>query len=188
MSKKEREICQLRHFLVWKQGQENQELSEVSPPPSPPYSFHQPVPGVQIAERGKKIHAEKKNRGRTRGGKGGQNAFSRSHHPPPRPVFPVYNLSRSPFTAVLYYLNAWNRLSFHWRQSTKKVVKNFLTTVWRRIQSRKITIHLEECPSLRRIRKTPNTKKTTPPPHVRHKECGRSDLRKTYKSKNSRRY
>ena len=75
-------------------------------------------------------------------------------------------------------------VSFHWWQSTKKVVKNFLTTVWRRIQSRKITIHLEKCPSLRSwIRKTPNTKKTTPPPHVRHKECGRSDLRKTYKAK-----
>ena len=33
--------------------------------------------------------------------------------PPPRsppPVFPVYNLTRSPLTAALYYLNAWNRL------------------------------------------------------------------------------
>ena len=26
------------------------------------------------------------------------------------PVFPVYNLTRSPLTAALYYLNAWNRL------------------------------------------------------------------------------
>ena len=30
---------------------------------------------------------------------------------PPQPVFPVYNLTRSPLTAPLYYLNAWNRLA-----------------------------------------------------------------------------
>ena len=29
---------------------------------------------------------------------------------PPLPHFPVYNLTRSPLTAALYYLNAWNRL------------------------------------------------------------------------------
>ena len=29
---------------------------------------------------------------------------------PPSTVFPVYNLTRSPLTAALYYLNAWNRL------------------------------------------------------------------------------
>ena len=29
---------------------------------------------------------------------------------PPPPVFPVYNLTRSPLSAALYYLNAWNRL------------------------------------------------------------------------------
>ena len=40
-----------------------------------------PVPGVQIVERGRKIHEEKKNEGRL----------------PPPPIFPVY-------------LNAWNRL------------------------------------------------------------------------------
>ena len=28
----------------------------------------------------------------------------------PLPVFSVYNLTRSPLTAALYYLNAWNRL------------------------------------------------------------------------------
>ena len=31
--------------------------------------------------------------------------------PPAPPVFPVYNLTRSPLTAALYYLNAWSRLS-----------------------------------------------------------------------------
>ena len=29
---------------------------------------------------------------------------------PPPLIFPVYNLTRSPLTAALYYLNAWNRL------------------------------------------------------------------------------
>ena len=45
------------------------------------------------------------------------------------PVFPVYNLTLSPLTAALYYLNAWNRLSLfiilpileceskHWKKS-----------------------------------------------------------------------
>ena len=42
--------------------------------------FTLPVPGVQIEERGRKIHEEKKH-GETRG---------------PPPVFPVYNLTRSP--------------------------------------------------------------------------------------------
>ena len=41
-----------------------------------------PVPGVQIVERGRKIHEEKKTRGDS---------------PPPSPIFPVY-------------LNAWNWL------------------------------------------------------------------------------
>jgi len=50
-----------------------------------------PVPGVQIVERGRKIHEEKKNDGRLEGEK-------------------VYNVTRSPLTAALYYLNAWNRL------------------------------------------------------------------------------
>ena len=46
-----------------------------------------PVPGVQIVERGRKIHEEKKNEGRL------------PPLPPisPSPIFPVY-------------LNAWNRL------------------------------------------------------------------------------
>ena len=37
--------------------------------------------------------------------------------PPPPPVLPVYNLTRSPITAVLYYLNAWNTLP-HTRETT----------------------------------------------------------------------
>ena len=49
----------------------------------------------------------KKKRGMNRGGKG-----ERVLSPPPLfpPVFPVYNLTRSPLTAALY-LNAWNRLA-----------------------------------------------------------------------------
>ena len=61
----------------------------------------EPVPGVQIAR------------------------------PPPHspPVFPVYNLTLSPLTSALFYLNAWNRLSLfitlrileceskHWKKS-----------------------------------------------------------------------
>ena len=31
--------------------------------------------------------------------------------PPPNAVFPTYNLTRSPLTAALYYLNAWNKLT-----------------------------------------------------------------------------
>ena len=56
---------------------------------------------------------------------------SDSSPPPPHspPVFPVYNLTLSPLTAALYYLNAWNRLSLfitlrileceskHWKKS-----------------------------------------------------------------------
>ena len=60
----------------------------------------------------------KQKRGETRGRRG-ERTRSRSLAlapppvlPPPLPVFPVYNLTRSPFTAELYYLNAWNRL-FH---------------------------------------------------------------------------
>ena len=48
--------------------------------------------------RGRKIHDEKKKRGQTRGGKG-------------KGTLSLYNLTRSPLTAALYYLNAWNRLS-----------------------------------------------------------------------------
>ena len=44
-------------------------------------------------EHGRKIHEEKKNTG----------------------VFPVYNLTRAPLTAALYYLNAWNRLPLRLR-------------------------------------------------------------------------
>ena len=44
----------------------------------------------------------RKKRVETRGGKG-ERTFSR--------VFPVYNLTRLPLTAALYYLNAWNRLA-----------------------------------------------------------------------------
>ena len=50
----------------------------------------QPVPGVQIVERGRKIHEEKK------------------RSPPHR--FHGVQLTRSPLTTALYYLNAWNRL------------------------------------------------------------------------------
>ena len=56
---------------------------------------------------------------------------SDSSPPPPHspPVFPVYNLTLSPLTAALYYLNALNRLSLfitlrileceskHWKKS-----------------------------------------------------------------------
>ena len=52
----------------------------------------------QIVERGRKIHEEKKMRAPP--------LFS-----PPLPVFPVYNLTRSPLTAALYYpMNPWNML------------------------------------------------------------------------------
>ena len=49
----------------------------------------------------------RKKKGRLEGERGGN--FSRSRPPSPA-VFPVYNLTRSPLTAALYYLNAWNRL------------------------------------------------------------------------------
>ena len=48
-------------------------------------------PGVQIVERGRKIHEEKK-------------------RPPPPTRFPGVQLTRSPLTTALYYLDAWNRL------------------------------------------------------------------------------
>ena len=47
-------------------------------------------PGVQIVERGRKIHEEKKR--------------------PPPTRFPGVQLTRSPLTTALYYLDAWNRL------------------------------------------------------------------------------
>ena len=67
------------------------------------------IPGVPIVESGRKLHEEnkKKNEGSLEG-KAGEN--SRSRPTPPPPVFPVYHLTRSPLTAALYYLNAWNRL------------------------------------------------------------------------------
>ena len=52
--------------------------------------FTLPVSGVQIEERGRKIHEEKKNLGRLEG-------------PPPR--FPGVQ-----FNSLPYYLNTWNRL------------------------------------------------------------------------------
>ena len=170
-------------FFGLKIGSGKPRIVRSTPPPPLPIFFLLACSRRSDSRAQEKNSRRKKNRRATRGGKG-QRTRSLVLALPPPSVFPVYKLTRSPFTAALYDLNAWNRLSFHWRQSTKKVVKNFLTTVWRRIQSRKNTIHLEKCPSLRSwIRKTPNTKKTTPPPHVRHKECGRSDLRKTYKAK-----
>ena len=51
---------------------------------------------------------EKKNEGRLEGERGRE--LPRSRPPPvpfPPPVFPVYNLTRSLFTAALYYLNAY---------------------------------------------------------------------------------
>ena len=66
-----------------------------------------------MVERGRKIHEEK--RGETRGGKGERRMFtgvpSLSPPPPASPVFSLYNLTRFPITAVVYYLNAsGNRL------------------------------------------------------------------------------
>ena len=55
----------------------------------------------------------KKNAGRLEGERGRQCVLSLSPPPPPTPVFPVYNLTRSPLTAALYYLNTWNRLVLH---------------------------------------------------------------------------
>ena len=49
-----------------------------------------------------KIHEEKKR---------GETGLSLSFPLPP-PVFPVYNLTRTPLTAALYYLNTWNGLMF----------------------------------------------------------------------------
>ena len=51
---------------------------------------------------------KKKDEGRLEGERG----FRFPRFPPrPPPVFPVYNLTRSPLTATLYYLNAWNTLT-----------------------------------------------------------------------------
>ena len=66
---------------------------------------------VRIVERGRKIH-KKKNEGSLERER--ERELSMSRPPPPgspSPVFPVYNLIRSPLTAALYYLNAWNRLN-----------------------------------------------------------------------------
>ena len=54
-------------------------------------------------------NSRKKNEGRLEGERGRELIISLS---PPLypPVFLVYNLTRSPLTASLYYLNAWNRL------------------------------------------------------------------------------
>ena len=66
-----------------------------------------PVPGVRIVESRRKIHEGKK-----------KNEVRLS--PPPHPVFPVYNLTRSP----LYYLKAWNRLV------SKKLMRNAELRRW----------------------------------------------------------
>ena len=42
----------------------------------------------------------------------------------PRPVFPMYNLTRSPLTAALYYLNAWNRLCIVRRRQGAKFFRS----------------------------------------------------------------
>ena len=65
-----------------------------------------PVPGVQIVQRGRKIHEERKNEGRLEGERGRELSRSRL------PSFSrcTTYLTRPPLTAVLYYLNAWNRL------------------------------------------------------------------------------
>ena len=71
---------------------------------------------------------------------------SDSSPPPPHspPVFPVYNLTLSPLTSALFYLNAWNRLSLfiilpileceskHWKNlistpNASKVIAKFHT-------------------------------------------------------------
>ena len=61
-----------------------------------------------------KFTKRKKNEGRLEGERGRERrsltlAPPRSA-PPPRPVFLVYNFTRSLLTAALYYLNAWNRV------------------------------------------------------------------------------
>ena len=86
------------------------------------YFQSQPVPAVQIIERGRKIQEEKKTRG-TRG---------------PPPVFPVYNLTRSPLTAALYYLNAWNKL-FQTRFSSKSLAG--LNLYWAVLLQRNTSIY-----------------------------------------------
>lgn len=60
-------------------------------------------------EKGREKNSPRKKKdGETRGGKG----EGKSSPPPsfPSPRFPIYKLTRSPLTAALYYLKAWNRL------------------------------------------------------------------------------
>ena len=57
-------------------------------------------------ERGRKVHEGK----RLEGEKGETRSLVLAPPPPP-PVSSVYNLTRSPLTPALYYLNAWNRLT-----------------------------------------------------------------------------
>ena len=87
---------------------------------------HQPVPGVEIVERGRKIHEEKKERGETRRGKGEKT--SPALVTPPPPVFPVYNLTRSPT-----YRRAL--LSERLEQATRS-----LFSCWRFLNSADLTI------------------------------------------------
>ena len=61
--------------------------------------------GSDCRAREKNSRREKK-RGETRRRKG-ERTLAPLPHPP---GIPVYNLTRSPLTATLYYLNAWNRL------------------------------------------------------------------------------
>ena len=83
---------------------------------------HQPVPGVEIVERGRKIHEEKRTRGDQKGEK-----TSLALAPPP-PVFPVYNLTRSPT-----YRRAL--LSERLEQATRS-----LFSCWRFLNSADLTI------------------------------------------------
>ena len=58
-----------------------------------------------------KKNSRKKNDGRLEGERGRECVTSLSPPlPPPPTVFLVYNLTRAPLTASLYYLNPWNRL------------------------------------------------------------------------------
>ena len=74
------------------------------------FGKYEPVSGVRIVERGRKIQEEKKNEGRLEGERGREPVLSLSPPFPSSHVFPVYNLTRSQLSAALYYLNAWNRL------------------------------------------------------------------------------
>ena len=73
-------------------------------------SLRHDVVDVRLAcSRRSDIRARGKNSRRKN--KRGETGLSLSS-PPPHPVFPVYNLTRSPVTPALYYLNTWNRRMF----------------------------------------------------------------------------